>query len=99
MDYSDVIRYFLDPANNYSKDDLYEAYLDMTVRFLEELISANTYEDWIIANCGEETGNLLIEQVATNVPPIPGEVGSGPVSDKEDRIEALLSYIKNNFGK
>lgn len=97
MDYSDVIRYFLDPANKYSKDDLYEAYLDMTVRFLEELISAKTYEDWIIANCGEETGNRLIEQVATAVPPIPEEVEFGPITNKEERIEALLSYIKDNF--
>ena len=98
MDYSDVIRYFLDPANDYSKDDLYEAYLDMTVRFLEELISAGTYEEWIIANCGEEAGEQLIEQVATNVPPIPEEAGSVPLKDKEERIEALLRYYKDNFG-
>ena len=64
MDYSDVIRYFLDPANGYSKEELYEAYLDVTVRFLEELISAGTYESQIIACFGEEGGSEIIEKVA-----------------------------------
>ncbi|MBO4407667.1 MAG: hypothetical protein J5786_00160 [Clostridiales bacterium] len=99
MDYSDVIRYFLDPANGYSKEELYEAYLDVTVRFLEELISAGTYESQIIACFGEEGGSEIIEKVAAKTPPIPEEVESGPITDKAEKIKAMLRYYKNNFDR
>ena len=93
MDYSDVIRFYSDPNNDYTKDELYEAYLDRTVRFLEELISANTYEERIIASLGEEAASELIEKIAAETVTI-----TEPVTDRAERIEALLRYCKDKFG-
>ena len=54
----------------YSKEDLHDLFLEMTERYLNELISTMNYEKAIIESLGEEKGNEVIEKVATSNPDI-----------------------------
>ena len=50
----------------YSKEDLHALFLEMTERYLNELLSTMNYEEAIIESLGEEKGNEVIEKVATS---------------------------------
>ena len=50
----------------YSKEDLHDLFLEMTERYLNELLSTMNYEKAIIESVGEEKGNEIIEKVATS---------------------------------
>lgn len=50
----------------YSKEDLQDLFLEMTERYLNELLSTMNYEKAIIESVGEEKGNEIIEKVATS---------------------------------
>ena len=54
----------------YSKEDLQDLFLEMTERYLNELLSTMNYEKVIIDSLGEEKGNEVIEKVATSNPDI-----------------------------
>ena len=54
----------------YSKEELYDLFLEMTERYLSELLSTMNYEKAIIDSLGEEKGNEVIEKVATSNPDI-----------------------------
>ena len=52
----------------YSKEDLHDLFLEMTERYLNELLSTMNYEKAIVDSLGEEKGNEVIEKVATSNP-------------------------------
>ena len=54
----------------YSKEELHDLFLEMTERYLNELLSTLNYEKAIIDSLGEEKGNEVIEKVATSNPDI-----------------------------
>ena len=54
----------------YSKEDIHDLFLEMTERYLNELLSTMNYEQAIIESLGEEKGSEVIEKVATSNPDI-----------------------------
>ena len=50
----------------YSKEDLHDLFLEMTERYLNELLSTMNYEKAIIESLGEERGSEVIETAATS---------------------------------
>ena len=68
----------------YSKEDLQDLFLEMTERFLNELLSTMNYEKAITAGMSKEAADNLIEQVST----------SNPCIDDLDRVNASASDIK-----
>ncbi len=97
-DFREGLRNVLDESKTIPKGKLYDAFLEVTVRYLNEMISTLSLEQAIINELGEERGNELIERVATSNPSIqnldtvnPGE------DDYREKIENLLSYIDCEF--
>lgn len=71
----------------YSKEDLHDLFLEMTERYLTELLSSMNYEKAIINSLGEEKGNEVIEKVAT----------SNPVINDVDRANGKEEEVKNKI--
>ena len=59
----------LDMVNNpnpYTKEQYYEAFLEIAEKYLDELASTLTFEKSIISKCGKEKGEALIEAIAVS---------------------------------
>ena len=82
----------------YSKEDLHDLFLEMTERYLNELISTMNYEKAIIESLGEEKGNEVIEKVATSNPDINAlDQINGAETDKKILIRNLLDFIEKEY--
>ena len=82
----------------YSKEDLHDLFLEMTERYLNEMVSCLNYERALINELGEKEGNQIIEQIATSNPSV-SSLDSDNAAEPEvkERIENLLSYIECEF--
>ena len=82
----------------YSKENLQDLFLEMTERYLNEMVSCLNYERALINELGEEEGNQIIEQIATSNPSV-NSLDSDNAAEPEvrERIENLLSYIECEF--
>lgn len=82
----------------YSKEDLQDLFLEMTERYLNEMVSCLNYERALINELGEEEGNQIIEQIATTNPSVSSlDSDNAAESEVKERIENLLSYIECEF--
>ena len=82
----------------YSKEELHNLFLEMTERYLNEMISCLNYERALINELGEENGNNVIEQIATSNPSLSSlDYDNGVEPEIRERIENLLSYIECEF--
>lgn len=68
--FRNTVENIMNNPESYSKEDLYDLFLEMTERYLNELLSTMNYEKAIIESLGEEKGNEVIEEVATSNPDI-----------------------------
>ncbi len=80
----------------YSKKDLQDLFLEMTERYLNELLSTMNYEKAIIDSLGEEKGNEVIEKVATSNPDI-NEVDRA--NGEEEEIKTKIVNLFNAIEK
>ena len=82
----------------YSKEDLQDLFLEMTERYLNEMVSCLNYERALITELGEERGNQIIEQIATSNPSVISlDSDNATEPEVRERIENLLSYIECEF--
>lgn len=63
-DFRNVIEYFADNNNEYSKEELYDAFVVVTRLYLDELISARQLENAIVSEFGEEAAERFYEELA-----------------------------------
>ena len=79
----------------YSKEDLQDLFLEMTERYLNELLSTMNYEKVIIDSLGEEKGNEVIEKVATSNPIIRDlDCVNGEEEEIKTKIDNLFNAIE-----
>ena len=83
----------------YTKEELYDAFLEVTERYLNEMINTMGFERKIIEEFGEEGGNHLIEKIATS-DPVTEELDmiNAAETDKREVIQNLLAHIEFDFG-
>ena len=80
----------------YSKEDLHDLFLEMTERYLNELLSTMNYEKAIIDSLGEEKGNEVIGKVATSNPDINA---LDQVNGREEDIKIKIINLFNAIEK
>ena len=91
-----------DMVNNpdkYTKDEYYTAFLEVTRRFLTELINNVNYENEIVKRFGEEEGDELIEELATSNSAI-DMVFIENAREKDMRVQVmnLMDFVQCQFG-
>ena len=93
----------LDMVNNpdpYTKDQYYEAFLEIAEKYLDELASTLTFEKSIISKCGKEKGEALIETIAISNPAL-SDLESQYIFDDHDKkayINDMLVFTEFEFG-
>ena len=93
-DFRQGLRNIMDESKTISKGRLYDAFLEVTERYLNELISVLNIENAIITELGEESGSELIERIATTNPYLRDFDSSILIEgESEERIKNLLAYI------
>ena len=98
-DFKKGLRNIMDESKTIPKGKLYDAFLEVTVRYLNEMISTLSLEQAIIKELGEVRGNELIERVATSNPSVQKlDAANSDTDDYREKIENLLSYIDCEFG-
>lgn len=85
--FRNTIEKIMNNPESYTKEELHDLFLEMTERYLTELLSTMNYENAIIDSLGEEQGNAVIEKVAT----------SNPEINAVDRINGDEEEIKNKI--
>ena len=97
-DFRQGLRNVMDESKTIPKGRLYDAFLEVTVRYLNEMISTLSLEQAIIKELGEERGNELIERVATSNPSLQNlDAEKSDTDDYREKIENLLAYIDCEF--
>ncbi len=97
-DFRQGLRNVMDESKTIPKGKLYDAFLEVTIRYLNEMISTLSLEQAIIKELGEERGSELIERVATSNPSIQNlDAANSDADDYREKIENLLSYIDCEF--
>ena len=96
--------YFLDMTSlinqpeKWTKEDYYNAFLDVTVNYYNELINVLNYERTLIEELGEEEGERLIDEIATISPMLDLDEELNELTDVKDRIKLLTDYVEKFFG-
>lgn len=88
--FADRIRFVIENGSHMSKKELLDDYYDVTIRFLEELVSARVLEEYITKVHGDEEGARIIEEISTQGPVL--SEGDDPV----EQIKALIGVIESS---
>ena len=89
----------IDNPANYTKDQLYDAFLEVTERYLDEMVSTLNYERDIIAKLGKEKGEEEIERIAESNPALNDLEQTNAIEpDRTEAIRNLIDFIACEFG-
>lgn len=91
-----TVEKIMNNPESYTKEELHDLFLEMTERYLTELLSTMNYEKAIIDSLGEEKGNEVIEKVATSNPVI-NDVDCA--NGKEEEIKGKIINLFNAIEK
>lgn len=91
-----TVEKIMNNPESYTKEELHDLFLEMTERYLNELLSTMNYEKAIIDSLGEEKGNEVIEKVATSNPDI-NELDR--VNGEEEEIKTKIINLFNAIEK
>ena len=85
----DIVEYYLNDKNDYSKQDLYKAFLAITRMYLDEMISARQIERFVIKKCGADAVDEFFEEVATST----GDLSEGCGPTEQDPVKAIMAQF------
>lgn len=85
--------------NTYTKDEIYEAFMDMTERYLNEMVTSMNLENALTEGMGKRSADALIEQIATTNPCINDlDITNAQLSDKKEVIQNLFDFVGFDLG-
>ena len=89
----------IDNPDRYTKEQLYNAILEVTERYLEEMISTLNYERNIVAKLGKEKGEEEIERIAASYLALNDlEQINAKEENKKVILVNLLAFIECEYG-
>ncbi len=93
--FRNTVEKIMNNPESYTKEELHDLFLEMTERYLNELLSTMNYEKAIIDSLGEEKGNEVIEKVAKSNPDINDvDRANGEEEEIKNKIINLFDAIK-----
>lgn len=96
--FREKLKSMIDEPDCWSKEDYYSAFLDMTERFLDELINATEYENAILDHLGEDAGEALIEKIATSNAARNDMDQVNAELDTKEAVKNTLDFVECQFG-
>lgn len=86
-------------SDSYSKEDYYNAFLDVTEQYLNELMNTLAYENKLLETLDEEEAEELMESVAEETAAKFYENADMFDEDKVSRINKLIGFVEEEFGE
>ena len=97
--FRDAVNALLTSPDEYTKDEIYTAFLEMTELYLNEMVNTLNMENAIINKYGEEKGSEIIEDIATTNPCVADLDDTNALeADKKEVIRNLMAYIDFDLG-
>lgn len=94
-EFRNAIEYFVDKNNEYSKEELYNVFITITRRYLDEVISARQLEKLFVKNYGEDATNEFYEAVANSSETLSeGDINTASQKDLRTLISAQFDLIE-----
>lgn len=98
-DFRMKVKDMMDHPEYYSKDDYYVAFLDMTEKYLCEMVSSMSFEKAIIETLGEAKGEKFIEDIVTSNPAVSDlDAVNALEQSQKEIISNLLAFIDCEHG-
>ncbi len=98
-DFRENIIELLNNPDAYTKDEIYSAFLEMTEKYLNEMVTTMNLENALTEGLGKESADELIEQIATSNPCINDlDETNAQLSDRKEVIINLLDYVGFDLG-
>lgn len=98
-DFRENLINLINNPDSYTKEQLYDAFLEVTERYLDEMVSNLNYERDILARFGKEMGEGEIERIAaSNLALNNLEVTNMIEEDRRNVISNLLVFIACEYG-
>ena len=97
--FQENLKSMINEPDNWSKEEYYSAFLDMTERFFDTLIASLEYENAILEKFGEDDGEALIEEIALSNPALMEmEDVNSQLDDQKQVIMNLMAFAGCDYG-
>ncbi|MBQ6016433.1 MAG: hypothetical protein IJL19_00970 [Clostridiales bacterium] len=98
-DFRMTLENIIEHPEKYSKDELYEAFLEVTERYLNELISSVSLEKALIDGLDKEAADKLLSNIAiSDAKMLDLEESDFKEGHKKQMIKKLLDFIEFQVG-
>ena len=95
QEFRDEVEFFVDNENEYSKEELYDIFVLVTKRYLDEVISARQLENLFVETYGEKATNDFYEAVANSSETVAeGDVVTAMEDDIRFQISSQFDLIE-----
>ncbi len=89
----------INSPESYTKEEIHEAFLVMTEKYLNEMINTMNLEREITKGMDKDSANEKLEEIATSNPSMSDLDHTNALStDKKEVIDNLMAYIEFEFG-
>ena len=98
-DFRKTVNDMISNPDSYTKEEYYTAFLEMTERYLDGMITTTSLEKAITDGMDEENANKILEDIATSNPSL-NDLESINVKEphKIEVIRNLMDYIECGLG-
>lgn len=98
-DFRENVEKIINSSENYTKEELYIAFLEMTERYLNEMITTHSLENTIFEELGEEDAVELLENIGEANPAMADLDAMNAVEpNKKQVLQNLFDFIEGEFG-
>lgn len=95
QEFRDEVEFFVDKENEYSKEELYDMFVLITRRYLDEVISARQLENLFTETYGEKATNDFYEAVANSSETVTeGDIAAAMEDDVRFQISSQFDLIE-----
>ena len=99
-DFKKTLYELLDNPGSFTNDEIYEAFLDMTERYLNEMVNTKNLERALTEGMDSEAASALIEEVAISDPAV-SDLDDMLIAedDAKERIKILVDFTSDPAGR
>ena len=98
-DFKESVIELLNNSDAYTKDEIYTAFLEMTERYLNEMITTTNLEKAITDGLGRNRADEILEDIATSNPCITDlDMMNAQEPDLKEKIRNLLAFTEFEIG-
>ncbi len=98
-DFKENIIELLNKPEAYTREEIYTAFLEMTERYLNEMVTSMNLEKAITAGLGRDRADEILEEIATSNPCINDlDDTNAKEPDLKEKIRNLMAFTEFEIG-